>query len=343
MLLGARMQPRYILFYEGMLLQAVLSRNEVSPSGTLDERDYCIECGSAHLVQDYSRGELFCSSCGLIAEDRIVERAPAAFPEDGDRYSRARQWGPSRNELLPNFGISTAPIGDRDPSGQLLPATKADSMRRLRKWDRRAKYQACRKRNLDLALSEISAICSQLGLNKNVKLEAATICRRLKEFRLHGRPTEDLVASTVYAACRLLSVPRTLDEISEVSGVEKKDIGRSYRFLVRKLGLDVPTPSPEEYVPRFTSELDLPLTVTQAAIKLARISGGSEICIGRGPIGIAAGAVYIASQESEEPRTQMQVSEVTGVADATIRAASRAIKKICAEGAHGRGPGQMIA
>ena len=316
-----------------MVLQAVLSKSEVGPSGALDERDYCIECGSAHLVQDYSRGELFCSSCGLVAEDRIVERTRVAFPGDGDRYSAARQWGPSRNELLPNFGISTAPIGDRDTSGQPLPPTKAEAMRRLRKWDRRAKYQACRKRNLDLALSEISAICSQLGLNKNVKLEAAMLCRRLKEFRLHGRPTEDLVASTVYAACRLLSVPRTLEEISEVSGVDKKDIGRSYRFLVRKLDLQVPTPSPEDYVPRFTSELGLPSAATQAAVEMARISGGSEICIGRGPIGIAAGAVYIASQESEEPRTQMQVSEVTGVADATIRAASRAIKKIFADGA----------
>ena len=252
---------------------------------------------------------------------------PRASRSEEERYSPVRQWGPSRSELLPSFGMLTAPMGNKDGSGRPLPAAKRVTIRRLMKWDKRAKYHTCRRRNLNRALWEISRISSPLGLKENVKREAALLCRKLKKYKLHGRPTEELVAAMIYAACRLLSVPRTLHEISGVSGVSKKDIGRSYRFLVHKLSIAVPTPSPADYVPRFASKLNLPEAVAQIATELARESVGNRLCIGHAPEGIAAGAIYVASQNNGERRTQMEISAVTGVADATTRAASRAIKK----------------
>ena len=46
---------------------------------------------------------------------------------------------------------------------------------------------------------------------------------------------ESVIAACIYAACRSYNIPRTLDEIAEASDVERKEIGRTYRFIVRKL------------------------------------------------------------------------------------------------------------
>ncbi len=296
-------------------------------SATLTGREqHCPECESTLTEEDYSRGELLCSSCGLVLEDRTLDRGPGRY--SGDRESGIRQWGPSRDELLPDFGISTAAIGTKDKTGRMLPASKNAAMHRLRKLDRRAKHREWRSRNLDLALSEISAICSQLGLKETVKREAAMICRRLKEYRLHGRPNEELVVAIVYAASRVVHVPRTLHEVSQVSGLPEKEIGRNYRFITRKLDLDVSNPSPQDYIPRFANELDLSVETTRSAVEMATRLVENEMAIGRDPVGIAAGAIYLASRRNGDRRTQGEISEVAGVSDATIRTASAAIEKL---------------
>ena len=68
---------------------------------------------------------------------------------------------------------------------------------------------------------------------------------------------EAVVAAVLYTVCRTYHVPRTLNEMAEASGLTKKEIGRTYRFLVRELNLAVPLTNPIHYIPRFASELNL--------------------------------------------------------------------------------------
>ena len=48
-----------------------------------------------------------------------------------------------------------------------------------------------------------------------------------------------------------------LDEMATASDVERKEIGRTYRFIIRKLGIKVNQSSPKDYVSRFSSVLKI--------------------------------------------------------------------------------------
>ena len=182
------------------------------------------------------------------------------------------------------------------------------------------------ERNLAFALSELDRMASALGLPRNVRETAAVVYRDAVDKNLiRGRSIEGVAAAALYAACRQCSVPRTLDEIAEVSRVSRKEIGRTYRFISRELGLKLLPTSPIDYVPRFCSGLTLKGEVQSRAVEILRQAGERELTSGRGPTGVAAAAIYISSILGGERRTQREVAEVAGVTEVTIRNRYKAV------------------
>jgi transcription initiation factor TFIIB len=57
-----------------------------------------------------------------------------------------------------------------------------------------------------------------------------------------------MVVASVYAACRELNVPRTLDEIAETANTGPIFAAKCYRLLVRSLKLRLPRIKPITYV-----------------------------------------------------------------------------------------------
>jgi len=77
--------------------------------------------------------------------------------------------------------------------------------------------------------------------------------------------------------------------------------------------------NPHDYISRFCSELKLSGEAETKAAEIVREITKQEITSGRGPTGIAASAIYIASILCEERRTQREVADVSGVTEVTIR------------------------
>lgn len=59
--------------------------------------------------------------------------------------------------------------------------------------------------------------------------------------------------------------------------------------------------------------------VQRAASHIARKAVELDIVPGRSPISVAAAAIYMASQASDDKRTQKEIGDIAGVADVTIR------------------------
>jgi transcription initiation factor TFIIB len=136
---------------------------------------------------------------------------------------------------------------------------------------------------------------------------------------IRGRSIEGVAAAALYAACRQCDVPRTLDEIADSSRVSRKEIGRTYRFIARELKLKLMPTTPDNYIPRFCSDLRLSSDAQQRTMEILKQAADRELTSGRGPTGIAAAAIYIAGILSGERRTQREVAEVAGVTEVTIR------------------------
>src|SRR3989339_1629323 len=153
---------------------------------------------------------------------------------------------------------------------------------RLRKWQHR--ISTAIERNLKLALAELKRVSSYLKLPKSVEEEAARIYHSAVQRGLvRGRSMESVVAGALYAACRRHEVPRTLDELSEASGIEKKEIGRTYRFVTRELGISILPSNPADYIARFASALKLSPETQSKAVEILELAQKSELTSGRGP------------------------------------------------------------
>merc|ERR1712025_289686 len=70
---------------------------------------------------------------------------------------------------------------------------------------------------------------------------------------------------------------------------------------------------------RFCGTLTLSREVQKGATHIARKAVDLDIVPGRSPISVAAAAIYMASQASEDKRTQKDIGDIAGVADVTIR------------------------
>jgi len=281
----------------------------------------CPECGSRRLEYDYERGELVCMNCGLVVDEDLIDMGPEWRAFDHEQRMKRSRVGAPMTYTIHDKGLSTMiDWRNRDSYGKSIsPATRAQ-LYRLRKWQRRIRVSNATERNLAFALSELDRMASALGLPRNVRETAAVIYRKAVEKNLiRGRSIEGVAAASLYAACRQCNVPRTLDEIAEVSRVSRKEIGRTYRFIARELKLKLLPTSPIDYVPRFCSALGLSSKVQQKAIEILKQAQEKELTSGRGPTGVAAAAIYISSVLCGERRTQREVAEVAGITEVTIR------------------------
>ena len=282
--------------------------------------DGCPECGGL-VVNDEEHGESVCADCGLVVEEDGIDRGPEwrAF-DSREKDEKSRVGAPTTN-MMHDKGLSTN-IGwqDKDAYGNQLSASQRQKMQRLRTWNERFRTRDSKERNLKQALGEIDRMASALGLPESVRETASVIYRRaLGEDLLPGRSIEGVSTAALYAAARKAGTPRSLDEISAVSRVEKDEIARTYRYVVRELKLEIQPADPEQYVPRFASDLGLSDEAERRARQLLQTAKEQEVHSGKSPVGLAAAAVYAASLLTNEKVTQSEVSEVANISEVTIR------------------------
>jgi len=283
------------------------------------ERERCPECDS-RLVND-GRGETVCADCGLVVETESVDRGPEWRAFDAAEKDEKSRVGAPTTKMMHDKGLSTN-IGwqNKDAYGRSLSSKQRRKMERLRTWDERFRTRDSRERNLKQALGEIDRMASALGLPDNIRETASVIYRRaLDEDLLPGRSIEGVATAAVYTAARQGGVPRSLDEVARVSRVDDMEFKRTYRYIVRELGLEVEPADPESYVPRFASDLALSDEGEMRARELLRDARGTGIHSGKSPVGLAAAAVYAASLLTNERVTQSVVSDVADVSEVTIR------------------------
>ena len=291
---------------------------ESTDEETREDETVCPECGGDLVTES---GETVCEECGLVVDEDNVDRGPEWRAFDSKEKDEKSRVGAPTTKMMHDEGLSTN-IGwqDKDAYGNTLSSRQRQKMQRLRTWNERFRTRDSQERNLKQALGEIDRMASALGLPKNVRETASVIYRRaLEENLLPGRSIEGVATASLYAAARQAGTPRSLDEIATVCRVEKMELTRTYRYVVRELGLEVKPADPESYVPRFASELDLSEAVERQARHLLDDARTSGIHSGKSPVGLAAAAMYAASLLTNEKVTQTEVGTVANVSEVTIR------------------------
>lgn len=278
----------------------------------------CPECGG-DLRTDGD--ELVCQECGLVAEDQNIDRGPEwrAFNHQ-ERQEKSRVGAPTTKTMHDKGLTTTIDWKDKDAYGRNIGAKKRSQMNRLRRWQERIRTKDAGERNLQFALSEIDRMSSALDLPDSVREVASVLYRRaLDEDLIRGRSIEGVATACLYAACRKEGLPRSLEEIEDVSRVERKEIGRTYRYVSKALSLEMKPVDPKRYVQRYCSELELSEKVKTKAMEIIETTAEQGLLSGKSPTGYAAAAIYAAALLCNEKRTQREVAEVAQVTEVTIR------------------------
>ena len=289
--------------------------NEQTVSG-----DACPECGG-NIVTDTQRGEAVCDDCGLVVEKDKIDHGPEwrSF-RDSESGSRSRVGSPM-TETLHDKGLSTT-IGwqDKDIFGNALNASQRERMSRLRTWNERYKTTDSKQRNLKQALGEIDRMGSALGLPEEVRETASVVYRQaLDNDLLPGRSIEGVATASLYVGALNCGYPRGIDEFEKVSRVDKQEFTRTYRYINEELRLKVNPARPEQYLPRFSSDLGLKDVTEQTAREIISDAESKGVLSGKSRIGLCAAAIYAACLLWEENFTQSDVSDVADVSEVTIR------------------------
>ncbi len=289
----------------------------------------CPRCGSTDIVTDPGLGEEICGRCGLVVSEVIVDRGPEwrAFTAS-ERDERPRT-GLAEAYSLYDKGLSTSFGGIRDAHGRRLDPQTLERMSKLKRHDTRSKMDESQTRNLSIAMSELDRLSAVLHIPQSVKEHAALIYRRaLQKDLIRGRSIDAFVAASLYAACRLNQVPRTLRRIVQASTRDHSEVARSYRLLIRELKMKMPVDDPIKFVPNIASRLNLKPETEIRAVEILREARERQGLSGKDPRGLAAAALYLACVEMKEKRVQKEVAAAAGTTEVTLRNRLRGLEMV---------------
>lgn len=285
----------------------------------------CPECGSTEILVDTERGEKICSKCGLILDESMVDTQQDWRAFDNEELEKTARTGAPLTRMRHDKGVGTE-IGKSKAELFKVSAGKRGQYFRIKNWQKR--LVSGKDRNYGYALAELERIASALSLPKNLQEEIGSMYEKaLEEGLVKGRSIEAVIGSLVYALSREYGSPRLMSEICDVSGVDKRDLGRTYRYVARKLNLRVIPAKAIDYVPRCATLLGLgDKTQVKAKQYLKKIKSEEEVS-GKGPIGLAAATLYIAAIMNGEIVSQRKIAEAIGVTEVTIRNRCKDIAK----------------
>jgi transcription initiation factor TFIIB len=177
-------------------------------------------------------------------------------------------------------------------------------------------------------MAELDRLSDKVYIPPPIKEKSAVIYRKaLDKGLVRGRSIAAIAAAALYAACRGSGTPRTLREIAEASLVDKKDVARCYRLLLRELEVHMPIADPLTYVSKIAEKTGISGKTQGAAIAILRDARRRRAAAGKDPMGLAAAALYIACLQNNEKKTQKDIAEAAGVTEVTVRNRYKTLKK----------------
>ncbi|MCF7866882.1 transcription initiation factor IIB family protein [Candidatus Woesearchaeota archaeon] len=255
----------------------------------------CPECGSINLHINLQASEIICNDCGLVIEENGIEQNPYVSEST------------KKNARLPQL----ATAGSKEIDGKI--------------W-KKSWLLSTKEKNMRYGMSRITALAGKLHLPEFVTQEAKVIFKQAMDKDLAiGRDIISFSYSSVYSACIIHNLPKTLLEVIVHSSVRKTRLMRAYKVLRKELSLMIPVVDPIDLIPRFASKLELSQSTVTKANELAMKISEEGLLSGKRPETIVATALYLASRMNEEPRTQRDVANAVGVIEVTIRNSAKKV------------------
>jgi len=293
-----------------------------------EELEPCPLCNSLERVTDLYTREEICTNCGCVLNDPPLNSGTECGLYAEADYESKQRVGMGANLGIYDKGLYSVIKGNWDAQGNQLNNKTQARIKRLKRQDDRSKTNETYMRNLSTAMTILNRVTSTLHLPEHVKENAAHIYRKALALNLiRGRSIDTFVASSIYASCRLLKTPRTLKQVSEATKRRRSDVSSTYRLLHRELRLRPPIDTPFKFLPEIASKAAVSPQTEFLAADILRKAQEQGALVGKGPRGLAAGAIYYASQLRGERLVQRAIARAGGTTEVTLRNRYRGLKE----------------
>jgi transcription initiation factor TFIIB len=216
-----------------------------------------------------------------------------------------------------------------DADGVAISVDQRSAIQRMRRWNKISNNNRSYHRNLKNAFSVLIRIKDKLSLSETIIEKSAYYYRKILDQNLiKGRSIRGFVVACVYVSCREMNVPRTIEEIAEISNTDKIFAGKCYRLLVRKLKVRLPSIDSTSHLARIANNAGISERTLRHAVQMMSQIKDDPISFGKDPCAIAVAVLYGACLDKGEKTSQSRISLAGNVSVVTLRKRFLDIKKI---------------
>lgn len=293
--------------------------------------DGCKRHPGAYLVTDDHTGDLLCSKCGYVIDERMIcdDAEWRNFEADSNAVKNLKsRVGGNENPFL----------GDDGNLGTIVQITGND--------ERQSAYSesiknAYKKRDVDRALSvafsRISEMCDRMQLPEIVAQSAKKLyADSYRSFKLKGtiQTADAKVAAAVYIACRKEQCSRSSREITAFSECQRREIVSAATRMLKVLPIQVDKENAIHLIGRIRGHLNLPREIERAAIEI--IESVMALVTERKFYAetVAGSSIYLAQKRWLEVTDatllrifRNQIGQVVGLSEQTIQRVGNLIER----------------
>ncbi|KAI4291565.1 transcription initiation factor TFIIB [Pancytospora philotis] len=269
----------------------------------------CSDCGeSKNIIEDFKNGYNICGRCGCVLGNRLI-----------DEGSEWRSFGDSNKSDPSRVGSASNPFLESEQLDTMISAGQGANSYALAKIQMKS-YMRGPERALKNGLNLITAFAERAFMPKTIINQAQHIFKSVEGKKLlKGKNLEGSVAACIYIACKHEDASRTFKEISVITGVQKREIGRCYKIIAKEVDTKGMVPS-ADIVARFCSDLNLSLKMQRIATEISKRVQEIGVLTGRSPDSIAAAVIYfVAGLFPEIKDIKKDIQYVTNVTEVTIK------------------------
>ena len=292
-----------------------------------EHNEECKNCKGQTVVFDHGTGEKICSGCGIVLS---VEREIVDPLLDMSTNLSSMNLGTPSSLAHHDKNLSTMiSYSNVDADGVAIRVEQRSAIQRMRRWNKISNNNRSYHRNLKNAFAVLIRIKDKLSLSDTIVEKSAYYYRKILDQNLiKGRSIKGFVVACVYASCREMNVPRTIEEIAEISDTDKIFAGKCYRLLVRKLKVRLPSIDSTSHLARIANNANISEKTLRHAIQMMSQIKDDPISFGKDPCAIAVAVLYGACLDKGEKTSQSRISLAGNVSVVTLRKRFLDIKKI---------------
>src|SRR5438105_5951458 len=266
----------------------------------------------------------------MVVKDNIESMSPEWRSYAGDDIESKSRTGMPSSLAFHDMGLSTfISYSNVDANGVAISAEQRSKVQRMRRWNKISSNNRSYHRNLKNAFAILSTVKDKLSLNEILIEKAAYNYRKaLDKHIIKGRSIRALIVAAVYAACRDMSVPRTLEEIATAANTDAIFAGKCYRLLVQNLELQLPVIDSNKYLARIANKAKVGERTYRRALEMLSVMKNNHISHGKDTTALKVRVLYAACLREGTNIRKARIAVDGDISIVTLRKRFQDVRKV---------------